>query len=125
PYGGRVVETELIERGSTTAQPAPILLDLKTRYKQPFAPVGDETLAGSLSNTIAGRICNHFDFKGGGYTVDGACSSSLLSVINACNALSSGDLDFAIAGGVDLSLDPFEIIGFAKVGALAREKMLV
>src|SRR3712207_8189095 len=31
--------------------------------------------AGGLSNTIAGRICNHFDLKGGGYTVDGACRS--------------------------------------------------
>ena len=31
-----------------------------------------------------------------------------------------GDLDVALAGGVDLSLDPFELVGFAKAGALAR-----
>jgi enediyne polyketide synthase len=63
--------------------------------------------------------------KGGGYTVDGACSSSLLAIANACSALTAGDLDVALAGGVDLSLDPFELIGFAKVGALAADEMRV
>ena len=82
-------------------------------------------LAGGLANTIAGRICNHFDFNGGGYTVDGACSSSLLSVTTACNALAEGQLDTVIAGGVDLSIDPFEVIGFAKTGALATGEMRV
>ena len=87
--------------------------------------MGEETLAGGLSNTIAGRICNQFDLKGGGYTVDGACASSLLAVTNACTALTIGDLDMALAGGVDLSLDPFELVGFAKTGALAPEEMRV
>ena len=44
--------------------------------------------------------------SGGGYTVDGACSSSLLSVATACKALVDGDLDVAVAGGVDLSHRP-------------------
>ena len=87
--------------------------------------MGEETLAGGLSNTIAGRICNHFDLKGGGYTVDGACASSLLAVAHACSALAAGDLDVALAGGVDLSLDPFELVGFAKAGALAPDWMRV
>src|SRR5439155_3530930 len=98
---------------------------LEEDYKSPFPTVGEETLAGGLSNTIAGRICNQFDLKGGGYTVDGACASSLLAVANACAALTSGDLDVALAGGVDLSLDPFELVGFAKIGALAPEEMRV
>jgi enediyne polyketide synthase len=94
-------------------------------YKEPFPAFGADTLAGGLSNTIAGRICGHFNFRGGGYTVDGACASSLLAVITACNALESGDLDLALAGGVDISLDPFELVGFAKVGALASREMRV
>ncbi len=98
---------------------------LETQFKAPFPPVGEETLAGGLSNTIAGRICNHFDFKGGGYTVDGACASSLLAVAHACSALAAGDLDVALAGGVDLSIDPFELVGFAKAGALAADWMRV
>ena len=98
---------------------------MERRYKSVFPPIDEDTLAGGLSNTIAGRICNQFDFGGGGYTVDGACSSSLLSVATACNALADGTADAAIAGGVDLSIDPFEIIGFAKTGALATGEMRV
>ncbi|MBP2702998.1 SDR family NAD(P)-dependent oxidoreductase [Microbispora sp. RL4-1S] len=94
-------------------------------FKAPFPEPTDESLAGALSNTISGRICNHFDLHGGGFTVDGACASSLLAVIHACAALTSGDLDFALAGGVDLSLDPFELVGFARTGALARTDMRV
>lgn len=102
-----------------------MLRKLEEEFNAPLAAVGEDTLSGGLSNTIAGRICNYFGFHGGGYTVDGACSSSLLSIIHACNALAGGDLDVALAGGVDLSLDPFELIGFAKVTALAKERMWV
>ena len=98
---------------------------LEEKFNEPFAAIGEDSLAGGLSNTIAGRICNYFGFNGGGYTVDGACSSSLLSVIHACNALANRDLDVALAGGVDLSLDPFELVGFAKCTALAKERMRV
>src|SRR5215213_6116375 len=125
PYVRRVVEAALVENNWSPEHRRPFLNDLEIAYKKPFAPVSEETLAGGLSNTIAGRICNHFDLKGGGYTVDGACASSLLAVANACSALVAGDLDVALAGGVDLSLDPFELVGFAKAGALASEKMRI
>jgi enediyne polyketide synthase len=125
PYVRRVVEAALIENNWSPERRRPFLDDLEIAYKEPFAPVNQETLAGGLSNTIAGRICNHFDLQGGGYTVDGACASSLLAVANACSALVAGDLDVALAGGVDLSLDPFELVGFAKTGALASAKMRI
>ena len=112
-------------RAGTTASWRASWPTWRPRYKSAFPPIDEDTLAGGLSNTIAGRICNHFDLGGGGYTVDGACSSSLLSVATACNALADGQLDVAVAGGVDLSIDPFEIIGFAKTGALATGEMRV
>lgn len=101
------------------------LRELEIRYKKPFPVPNEDFLAGGLANTIAGRICNYFDFKGGGYTVDGACSSSLLAVSDACSVLVSGDADLVFAGGVDLSLDPFELVGFSRAEALARKEMLV
>ena len=94
-------------------------------YKSVFSPITEDTLSGNLSNTIAGRICNFLNFHGGGYTVDGACSSSLIAVANAATALTNGDLDLAFAGGVDISLDTFELIGFAKTGALTNQDMTV
>ena len=125
PYVRGVIDTTLAQRQWSPEDRAELLEELEQTYKSPFPAVGDETLAGGLSNTIAGRICNFFDLHGGGYTVDGACASSLLSVANVCTALSSGDVDVALAGGVDLSLDPFELVGFAKVGALAESEMRV
>ncbi|MDH2428367.1 type I polyketide synthase [Sphaerisporangium sp. TRM90804] len=123
PYVRRTVAAALLEEGWDEDRLATFLDDLEAGYKSPFPSIDEDTLAGGLSNTIAGRICNHFDLNGGGYTVDGACSSSLLSVTTACKALIDGDVDVAIAGGVDLSIDPFEIIGFAKTGALAKGEM--
>jgi enediyne polyketide synthase len=125
PYVRRVVEAALTRTDWSPEQRRGFLEELESDYKAPFPPVGEETLAGGLSNTIAGRICNYFDLKGGGYTVDGACASSLLAIATACSALSSGDLDVAIAGGVDLSLDPFELVGFAKTSALTPDDMRV
>ena len=94
-------------------------------YKSAFAPVTEDTLAGNLSNTIAGRICNFLDLHGGGYTVDGACSSSLIALTTAANALSTGTLDLAVVGGIDISLDTFELVGFAKTNALTKTDMKV
>ncbi|HEU5331969.1 MAG TPA: type I polyketide synthase [Actinocrinis sp.] len=125
PYVRRTVGAALREEGWDDQELARFLGQLEQRYKRPFPAIDEDSLAGGLANTIAGRICNHFDFKGGGYTVDGACSSSLLSVAAAGEALAAGRLDVAVAGGVDLSIDPFEVIGFAKTGALATGEMRV
>lgn len=125
PYVRRVMEATLAEAGWGAAERARLLAAAEARFKAPFPPVGSDTLAGGLSNTIAGRICNHFDLGGGGWTVDGACASSLLAVAHACAALEAGELDLALAGGVDLSLDPFELVGFARAGALAEGEMRV
>ncbi|GAA2678300.1 MULTISPECIES: SDR family NAD(P)-dependent oxidoreductase [Actinosynnema] len=125
PYVRRTVAAALAAKGWPDDETAGFLDELEGQYKAPFPPIDEDTLAGGLANTIAGRVCNHFDLRGGGYTVDGACSSSLLSVTTAAKSLVEGDLDVAIAGGVDLSIDPFEVIGFAKTGALATGEMKV
>ncbi|HLX06354.1 MAG TPA: SDR family NAD(P)-dependent oxidoreductase [Thermoanaerobaculia bacterium] len=125
PYVRRVVAAGLAEEGWAGERREELLARLEASFKAPFPEPGEESLAGALSNTIAGRICNHFDLHGGGFTVDAACASSLLAVAQACTALAAGDLDVALAGGVDLSLDPFELVGFARAGALASGEMRV
>ncbi len=125
PYVRRTVAAALADKGWDNDEVGEFLAGLEQQYKAPFPPIDEDSLAGGLANTIAGRICNYFDLHGGGYTVDGACSSSLLSVTTAAKSLVEGDLDVAIAGGVDLSIDPFEVIGFAKTGALATGEMKV
>lgn len=94
---------------------------LRGRFPEP----SEESLAGALANTIAGRIANHFDLQGGAYSVDGACASSLVAVADAANLLTLGQADAVLVGAVDLSLDPFELVGFSRNGALARDEMRV
>jgi enediyne polyketide synthase len=125
PYVRRTTAAALAAEGLDQEQCSRLLEQLERIYMAPFPEPNEESLAGGLSNTIAGRIANHLDLQGGGYTVDGACASSLLAVVTACSALTSGDLDLAFAGGVDLSLDPFELVGFSRAGALARGEMRV
>lgn len=125
PYVARSLRQAARSAGWSDSQVAPLLERAETHFKGPLAHFNEDTLAGFLANTIAGRICNFLDLNGGGYTVDGACASSLLAVATACEALGRGDADLALAGGVDISLDPFELVGFAKAGALSPGDMHV
>ncbi|MBS0536822.1 MAG: SDR family NAD(P)-dependent oxidoreductase [Proteobacteria bacterium] len=93
--------------------------------RQSFADPSEDSLAGGLANTIAGRIANYFDLHGGGYSVDGACASSLVAVADAGNLLITGQADAVLVAAVDLSLDPFELVGFSRNGALAAGEMRV
>lgn len=125
PFVRRALRAAAAAKGMTAAAVEELVATMEEVYKSAFAPITEDSLAGGLSNTIAGRVCNFFNFQGGGYTVDGACSSSLIAIATAANALVSGDLDVALAGGVDISLDTFELIGFAKTGALTAQEMAV
>ncbi|WP_205859526.1 type I polyketide synthase [Phycicoccus flavus] len=125
PYVRRTLAAALLEEGWDADRVAGFVDTYERQYKSPFPAITEDTLAGGLANTIAGRVCNHYDLEGGGYTVDGACSSSVLAVLTATDQLSSGALDAAVVGGVDLSIDPFELVGFAKTGALSTSRMRV
>ncbi len=125
PYVSKIVAAALSDLNYASGDIESIVNHAEGLFKEPFPEPDADMLAGGLSNTIAGRICNYFDFNGGGITVDGACASSLLAIENGCKSIVSGDLDVAIVGGVDLSIDPFEIIGFARNGALATSEMEV
>ncbi|HTZ26865.1 MAG TPA: SDR family NAD(P)-dependent oxidoreductase [Streptosporangiaceae bacterium] len=120
PYVRQVLEDALAAGDIPKERAIPVLEHAAQRYLAPFPAVTDETLAGSTPAVIASRICGFFGFRGGGYTVDGSQASALLAVASACSALADGDLDVALAGGVDLSIDPLELVGLAKTGALAR-----
>ncbi|XPT01936.1 Non-reducing polyketide synthase PKS8-1 [Ascochyta lentis] len=53
-----------------------------------------------------GRINYFFKFGGPSYSIDTACSSGLAAVEVACQALWKGEVDTAIAGGVNLLTNP-------------------
>ena len=125
PYVRRVLRAALAAGEVPPERHADVIEHAAAGFLAPFPEIGDDTLAGSLPGAIADRICGHFGFRGGGHAVDAAHSSSLLAIAAACSALTAGDLDAAIAGGVDISLDPFELAGLAGTGVLASGEMRV
>ncbi len=119
PYVRRVLTEALGADDIPASQAGRLLRQAESGYLAPFPPMGPDSLAGSMPGTIAGAISSYFGFRGGSHVVDSACSSSLQAVASACTALAAGELDVAIAGGVDLSIDPLQLIGLARARVLA------
>jgi len=74
---------------------------------------------GTSHSTIAGRLSYWLGLKGPSIAVDTACSSSLVSLHLAVQAIRNGECDQALAGGVNLLLDPEETVYFNQVKALS------
>ena len=71
----------------------------------------DSLLTGGLGNITAmlpSRISYLLNLKGPSMVIDTACSSALLSVHKACQAINSGECDTAIAGALRINLLPYD-----------------
>ena len=67
-------------------------------------PVKDfATLFGNDKDFIATRVAYKLGLRGPAITVQCACSTSLVAVAQACQALQRGDADMALAGGVSVT----------------------
>ena len=67
-------------------------------------PITEDTMPGELSNCIAGRIANLFDFHGPNYVVDAACASAVAALSASIAGLVAGDCDAVITGGIDRNM---------------------
>lgn len=83
------------------------------------ADAGSHDATGNAHSIIANRISYLFDFHGPSAPVDTACSSSLVAVHRAVQAIRNGDCAVAVAGGVNLCLEPMVFIGALKAGMLS------
>jgi acyl transferase domain-containing protein/acyl carrier protein len=75
-------------------------------------------ITGNALNAISGRVAFALGLEGPAVAVDTACSSALVAVHQACQALRSGDCDLALAGGVNVLLSPVTVV------AASRARML-
>lgn len=63
------------------------------------------TLPGNSLSILANRLSSFFDWNGPSFTLDTACSGSLSALVKACQDLSSGVCEVALAGGINLIAD--------------------
>src|ERR1022692_2083686 len=125
PYSRRMLAEALFTAGIPADLASQVLRTAAGHYLAPFPAVSAQTLAGGKPASVAAAVGSQLGFRGGSFAVDGGGASSLVAVASACLALASGQLDIAIAGGVDVSLDPLELVGMAKAGVLATSDMRV
>ncbi|CDP86776.1 beta-ketoacyl synthase [Mycolicibacterium farcinogenes] len=85
---------------------------------EPIEKIEPHFITGNALNAISGRVAFALGFEGPAVAVDTACSSALVAVHQACQALQSGDCDMAVAGGVNVLLSPVTVV------AASRARML-
>ncbi|MGW4464797.1 SDR family NAD(P)-dependent oxidoreductase [Micromonospora sp. NPDC004704] len=68
--------------------------------------VSAATPTGVSMTMLAARLSYTFDWRGPSLTLDTACSSSLVAFHHACAALARGECDLAVAGGVNVMVNP-------------------
>lgn len=80
---------------------------------------GPYGFTGNNFSLASGRVSYHLGAHGPSYTVDSACSSSLLAIHNACRSLHDGESDAALAGGVSIMLEPRKMSSGSAQGMLS------
>jgi polyketide synthase PksN len=75
---------------------------------------GNGALAGSSYASIANRVSYFFDLHGPSIALDTMCSSSLTAIHLACEELRKGEIEAAIAGGVNLAVHPYKYVSLSQ-----------
>ncbi|MBN8720477.1 MAG: amino acid adenylation domain-containing protein [Sediminibacterium magnilacihabitans] len=79
------------------------------------------TLSGISRTILVNRVSYLFNWTGPSEVVDTACSSALVAIHNAVKALHNGDCSIAIAGGINIMIDPMPHLCLSKIGMLSPD----
>ena len=76
---------------------------------------------GNALSIAANRISYQYDWQGPSLAIDTACSSSLVAIQQACDSIRNKQCDLALAGGVNLILNPDLNIAFSQARMLSPD----
>ena len=107
-------------RGLAAGTRETIARDLSRLLSEGVPPVTEDSLVGIAASTLGGRVAGYLNLRGGTFTVDAACASSLAALATAGEMVASGAADAAVVGGVDSDLTVDTFINFCRLRALAH-----
>ena len=114
---------ELAESASFATLPEAIQRDINRELHQRIGrllpEITEDSMPGELSNCMAGRIANLYNFHGPNYVTDAACASAMAAISAAVEGLVQNDYDVAVTGGIDRNMGASSFIKFCKIGALS------
>ncbi|KAM3511944.1 hypothetical protein MY11210_004415 [Beauveria gryllotalpidicola] len=90
-------------------------------YEKETQNYGTYHLLGLDDFALANRVSYEMNLKGPSVTVRTACASSLSALSGACRAISTGECDGAIVGGVSIIMGPTTSIQVGEQGALSPD----
>ena len=93
--------------------------ELRDRMGKHLPEITEDSMPGELSNCLAGRIANLFNFHGPNYVCDAACASAMAAMTAAVEGLIDRDYDAVITGGIDRNMGAPTFVKFCKIGALS------
>jgi len=93
--------------------------DYETIARKSGAEITAHTGTGQAFSIVANRVSYALGLQGPSIALDTACSSSLVSVHLACRSLQAGDATLALAGGVNMIIDPETMVTLSKFGGLS------
>ena len=96
-----------------------VIAETHKAYTSLTPDITEDTMPGELSNVIAGRVCNLFNFRGPNFTTDAACASGLAAMNAAVDGLRHKAYDAVLTGGVDRNNGASSFVKFCKIGALS------
>ncbi|HZI17269.1 MAG TPA: amino acid adenylation domain-containing protein, partial [Pyrinomonadaceae bacterium] len=106
-------------RGSATAV---VFSASNADYRRLFdsGPAEPTAVTGNLTAALAGRTAYALDLQGPALVVDTACSSSLVAVYEASRKVLHGEVDYALAGGINFFFME-DRLGGADIGIMAPD----
>lgn len=94
---------------------------VRALYPRDLGRITPYSGTGNTFSIAAGRISYVLGLTGPSIAVDTACSSSLTAVHLACQSLRTGECDMAMAGGVNLIIEPHAGVSLGRMEALASD----
>jgi acyl transferase domain-containing protein/4'-phosphopantetheinyl transferase EntD len=100
------------------------LVRIRAELQHHLPPYTTETVPGLMPCAMTGRIANRLDLNGPTFTVDAACSSTLMAAEHAVRELRSGRCDAVLVGGVQVSSLVFVHQLFCQLQALSQSGLI-